>query len=70
MKGIAPHTKADIAESLSSTISEEDEMTLGDVPITAASDSLANLVKLALRKTVKDRPNNIPTLMATLNEQD
>ena len=70
LKGIAPHTKADIAESLSSTISEEDEMTLGDVPITAASDSLANLVKLALRKTVKDRPNNIPTLMATLNEQD
>lgn len=70
LKGIAPHTKADIAESLSSTISEEDEMTLGDVPITAASKMISNLVGLALRKTVTDRPNDISTLLAALCERE
>ncbi len=66
--GIAPHAKADVAESLSSTISEEEETIASNVPITAASETLSRLVKLALRKTVTDRPNDIPTLMAALSE--
>ncbi len=70
LTGIAPHTKADVAESLSSTISEEDEPIPGNVLITAASETLSRLVKLALRKTVTDRPNGIPTLMAALSELD
>ncbi len=70
LSGIAPHTKADVAESLSSTIAEEDETTPGNVTITAPSETLANLVKLALRKAVTERPNDIPTLMAALSELD
>ncbi|MEQ1827963.1 MAG: protein kinase [Pirellula sp.] len=70
LTGIAPHLKADVTESLSSTISEEDETTPGNVLITAASETLSKLVKLALRKTVTDRPNDIPTLMSALSELD
>ena len=70
LSGIAPHTKADVAESLSSTISEEDEPIPANVPITAASETLTRLVELALRKTVTDRPDDISTLMAALSEQD
>jgi RNA polymerase sigma factor (sigma-70 family) len=70
LTGIAPHSKADVTESLSSTISEEDETTPGNVLITAASETLSKLVKLALRKTVTDRPNDILTLMAALSELD
>ncbi len=70
LSGIAPHTKADVAESLSSTISEDDETTPGNALVTAASEILSRLVKLALRKTVIDRPNDIPTLMAALSELD
>lgn len=67
LTGIAPHTKADVAESLSSTISEEDETTPGNVPITAASEKLTNLVKLALRKFVTDRPNIVEDLISELS---
>ena len=70
LTGIAPHSKADVTESLSNTISEEDETTPGNVLITAVSETLSKLVKLALRKTVTDRPNDIPTLMAALSELD
>ncbi len=70
LTGIAPQTKADVAESLSSTISEKDETTPGNMPITATSETLTKPVKLALRKTVTDRPNDIPTLMAALSELD
>ena len=70
LSGIAPHTKADVAESLSSTISEEDETTPGNLLITAASETLSRLVKLALRKTITDRPKDIPTLMEALSELD
>ena len=67
LSGIAPHTKADVAESLASTISEEDEKTPGNVPITAASENLSKLVELALRKFVTDRPNDVLTLIEVLN---
>ena len=70
LSGIAPHTKADVAESLSSTISEEDEPIPCNLPITEALEKLRTLVKFALRKTVTDRPNDIPTLMAALSELD
>ena len=65
--GIAPHTKAYVAESLSSTISEEDETTPGNVPVTTASEKLTNLVKLALRKTVTDRPYIVEDLLSELS---
>ena len=68
--GIAPHTKGDVAESLSSTISEEDETTPSNLPITEALEKLRKLVKFALRKTVTNRPNDIPTLMTALSELD
>jgi eukaryotic-like serine/threonine-protein kinase len=70
LSGIAPHTKADVAESLSSTISEEDEPIPCNLPITEALEKLRKLVEFALRKTVTDRPNDIPTLMAVLSELD
>jgi RNA polymerase sigma factor (sigma-70 family) len=69
LTGIAPHAKADATASLSSTIAEEDEMIPINVPMTAASKKLSKLVKLALRKAVTNRPNDIPTLMAVLNER-
>ena len=68
LTGIAPHTKADVAESLSSTISEDDENLPSNLQLKSASTMLTKLVKLALRKTVTDRPSDIPTLIAALNE--
>ena len=67
LTGIAPHTKADVAESLSSTISEDDETTPGNVLVTAASETLSRLVKLALRKTVTDRPYIVEDLISELS---
>lgn len=70
LTGIAPHAKADLAESLSSTISEEDVKFSSNVQTTSDLKILRKLVDLALRKTVIDRPNNVLSLMEVLNEQD
>ena len=69
LTGRSPHAKSDVAESLTSTISEEDEKLPSNLPITSASKMLCKLVKLALRKTVTDRPNDIPTMMAALHDR-
>ena len=69
LAGTAPHAKGDEAESLASTIAEEDEMIPSNIPSTAASKKLSKIARMALRKTVKDRPTHIRILMAALNEQ-
>lgn len=69
LTGNAPHAKGDPAESLASTIAEEDEVIPSGIPMTAASKKLSKVAKLALRKAVTDRPNEIRILMAALNEQ-
>jgi serine/threonine protein kinase len=69
LTGFAPHAKADVAESLSSTISEEDEPILCNMPITEPSEKLCKLVKFALRKNVTYRPHDIPSLIAVVNER-
>lgn len=68
LSGIAPHTKHNSTASLASTIAEDDELIPAGNPLTIASNQLTKLAKMALRKAVIDRPQDIPRLMAVLNE--